>query len=135
MRFFIIAAILLVFPALEIWLLIDLAQKYGWLLLAYLLVVGVLGWQLIQEEKLAFTGRMMQTLTQGTSLPGAVFSSLKNLIAGVLLILPGVITDVLAVILLLIPSAKANKTASPFDQHYQAPANDDVIEGEYKRED
>jgi UPF0716 protein FxsA len=51
------------------------------------------------------------------------------------LILPGVITDVLAVILLLIPSAKPNKTASPFDQHYQAPANDDVIEGEYKRED
>jgi UPF0716 protein FxsA len=103
--------------------------------LVYLVVVGVLGWRLIQEEKLAFTGRMMQTLTQGTSLPGAVFSSLKNLIAGVLLMLPGVITDVLAVILLLIPSAKPNKTVSPFGQHYQAPANDDVIEGEYKRED
>ena len=36
MRFFIIAAILLAFPALEIWFLIDLAQKYGWLLLVYL---------------------------------------------------------------------------------------------------
>ncbi len=134
MRFLIIASILLAFPALEIWLLIDLAQQYGWWVLVYLVVVAVLGWKLIQEEKLAFSGRLVQTITQGSSLSGAVFSSIKNLIAGVLLILPGVITDCIAVILLLIPSAKQPEKSSPFKAH-QASANDDVIEGEFKREE
>lgn len=135
MRFLIIASILLAFPALEIWLLIDLAQQYGWWVLVYLIVVAVLGWKLIQEEKLAFAGRMMQTLTQGNTIGGAVFGSVKNLIAGVLLILPGVITDGIAVLLLLAPSNKKPQGASAFKRRHPPSANDDVIEGEFKRED
>lgn len=135
MRFLIIASILLAFPALEIWLLIDLAQQYGWWVLVYLMVVAVLGWKLIQEEKLAFAGRMMQTLTQGSTIGGAVFGSVKNLIAGVLLILPGVITDAIAILLLLTPSNKKTQGAPPFKNRHPDSANDDVIEGEFKRED
>lgn len=135
MRFLIIASILLAFPALEIWLLIDLAQQYGWWVLVYLMVVAVLGWKLIQEEKLAFAGRMMQTLTQGSTIGGAVFGSVKNLIAGVLLILPGVITDAIAILLLLTPSNKKTQGAPAFKNRHPHSANDDVIEGEFKRED
>lgn len=130
MRLFMLL-ILLAFPALEIWLLVDLGAKYGWWLVVYLVLVTILGWRLIQEEKQLFAGRMMQTLMQSTSPGSALFGSVKNLLAGILLVIPGVITDIIAVILLLIPSAPSPSKAA----FKQGAANDDVIEGEYTRED
>jgi UPF0716 protein FxsA len=123
--------ILLAFPVLEIWLIIDLTAQYGWWFIAYLVIVTFLGWRLIQEEKQLFAGRMMQTLAQSASPGSALFGSVKNLIAGILLLIPGLMTDGIAVILLLIPS-----TSSPSKAAFkQGAANDDVIEGEYTRED
>jgi UPF0716 protein FxsA len=119
MRFF-VALILLAFPIAEIWLLIELADQYGWLLLLYLVAIGWLGLRLIREEKALGTAR--------------------NIIAGVLLMLPGVITDIIAVTLLLIPIKNAQPLGEPPSNGssrtspYQA-ANDDVIEGEFRRED
>ena len=123
--------ILLAFPVLEIWLIIELTARYGWWFICYLGLVTFLGWRLIQEEKQMFAGRMMQTLAQSASLGSALFGSVKNLIAGILLVIPGVVTDLIAVILLLMPSAP-----SPSDAAFkQGAANDDIIEGEYTRED
>lgn len=145
MRFPLIGLLLLMFPILEIWSLIKLAALYGWWVLFYVVLMAMLGWRLIQDEKLLFAGRMMQNLTQDTSIGAALFGTAKNMFAGVLLIIPGVITDVLAVILLLIPSAGSGKasfgkntvdekTDAKFAQGNKA-ANDDVIEGEFRRED
>ena len=58
----------------------------------------------------------------------AMIGSARNLFAGILFIIPGVITDSLAVILLLIPI----KNNSSQNDH---PSEDDVIEGEYRRDD
>jgi UPF0716 protein FxsA len=142
MRFF-IGLILLAFPIAEILLLIELGQQYGWWLLLYLVGIGWLGLQLIRDEKLLFSGRMMQGMSLGGNPIKAMFGSARNIIAGVLLILPGVITDIIAVILLLIP-IKNNRplnNQSQYDQSQSSPyqtekaANDDVIEGEFRRED
>lgn len=129
----ILMLILLAFPIAEIWILVSLMQQYGWWVVLYLVVVAALGLQLIRDEKLLFSGRMMQSLTQGGNPMKAMFGSARNIFAGVLLIIPGVMTDVIAAVLLLIPiSNKAQKTPS-----YQSEkaANDDVIEGEFHRED
>lgn len=145
MRFPLIGLLLLLFPILEIWGLIELASRYGWWVLFYIVVMAMLGWRLIQDEKLLFAGRMMQNLTQGTSVGGALFGTAKNMVAGVLLIIPGIITDVTAVILLLLPSAgsakkpphrnpSSDKNATKH-KHTNKAANDDVIEGEFRRED
>lgn len=139
MRFF-AGLILLAFPIAEIWLLVELADSYGWLLLFYLIGIGWLGLRLVREEKASFSLRMMQDMAAGGSPAKAIFGSLRNIIAGVLLMLPGVMTDIIAVTLLLIPIRRPqlNGEASvnePFrSSPYQA-ANDDVIEGEFRRED
>jgi UPF0716 protein FxsA len=130
MRLFILL-ILLAFPILEIWLIIDLTAQYSWWFIAYLASVTFLGLRLIKQEKQLFAGRMMQTLAQSASPGSALFGSVKNLIAGILLVIPGVVTDGIAVILLLIPSATSASQAA----FKQGAANDDVIEGEYRRED
>lgn len=133
MRLLFLLVILLAFPVLEIWLLIELADRYGWKLLGYLVLMAFLGWRLIQDEKLLVFQRMVQTLGQGGTPAKALFGSAKNVLAGILLILPGVLTDVLAAILLLMPSAKPI-SADPQARSAKA-ANDDVIEGEFRRED
>lgn len=135
MRLLLLLVILLAFPVLEIWLLIELGNRYGWWLLAYLVIVAMLGWRLIQDEKLLMLGRMAQTLSQGGTPAKALFGSAKNLIAGILLILPGVLGDVLAVILLLLPSAKSQTSGPRAGSTKNKAANDDVIEGEFRRED
>ncbi len=143
---FLIGLILLAFPFAEIFLLVDLAHKYGWWLLLYLVVIGYLGLQLIRGEKLLMSVKMMQSLSAGGNPIKTMLGSARNMVAGVLLIIPGVISDIIAVILLLIPISKPS-LGSNFQNHatnnqYQdsykpntKAANDDVIEGEFTKID
>ena len=135
---FLIGLILLAFPFVEIFLLVNLAQKYGWWLLFYLVVIGFLGLQLIRGEKLLLSAKMMQSLSAGGNPIKTLLGSARNMVAGVLLMIPGVMTDIIAVILLLIPMSKptlagtTNRQQSSHQQaRYEKAANDDVIEGEY----
>lgn len=133
MRFIIILC-LLAFPIVEIALLIGLASEYGWKVLLYIIVVAILGLRLIRDEKQMLTGRVMQSLMGGAHPIKAIFGSARNIIAGILLVIPGVITDVIAVILLLMPVKHIPPSAST-GSHSKSAANDDVIEGEFRRED
>jgi UPF0716 protein FxsA len=132
MRFFIFA-ILLAFPFLEIAILIELSQRYGWWVLAYLLIIGYLGLKLIRSEKDLIAARMFQQMGAGGNPISAMFSTARNMFAGVLLLIPGVISDVIAVILLLIPSnaPTSGSASNQADFNYSGSANDEVIEGEY----
>lgn len=151
---FLIIIILLGFPLLELWLLIDLTFRYGWTFIGYLALVGFLGYRLLQDEKFSMMGRMAQSLRAGQSPVGLMFGMFKNTLAGVLLIIPGVLTDAIALVLLLWPSpaTPANDDLyqqSPFERdgdanrhpHSRAEpnstkaSNPDVIEGEYRREE
>ena len=142
---FLIGLILLAFPFAEIFLLVDLAHKYGWWLLFYLVVIGFLGLQLIKGEKLLLSAKMMQSLSVGDNPIKTMLGSARNMVAGVLLIIPGVISDIIAVILLLIPISKPSLSSAnnaQYQETYQPrgrpspkAANDDVIEGEYTKID
>lgn len=132
---FIIFAILLAFPFLEIAILIELSQRYGWWVLAYLLIIGFLGLQLIRAEKNLIAARMFQQLAGGGNPITAMFSTARNMFAGVLLLIPGVVSDLIAVVLLLMPAktptpgSASNKAKTGFN--YRPSANDEVIEGEF----
>lgn len=131
MPFLFIFAILLAFPFVELYVLIRLGGIYGWWLGFYLLMMAMGGWLLIQEEKLAVFARLFQVAQSGGHPARALFATARRLIAGVLLIFPGVISDAIAVLLLLIPTEAAMKV----NPQQPKAANDDVIEGEWRRED
>lgn len=122
----IIILLLLALPIAEIWILVNLAHLYGWWVLFYLVVIGWLGLQLIREEKLLFSGRMMHSMMQGGSPIKAMLGSARNMIAGVLLMIPGVITDLIAVGLLLIPLKQSKLARSANQETYQ----DEVFESQ-----
>jgi UPF0716 protein FxsA len=130
MQLLIVFFILLGFPALEIFVLFRLADSIGWWLLPWLVLSAVVGWKLIQEERLAMFGRLFSSLQSGQPLGFAMLDSLRTLFAGVLLMLPGVISDFLAVILLLLPRSKTASRPMPHDV-----GDDGVIEGEWQREE
>jgi len=129
--------ILLAFPIAEIWILVSLMHLYGWWVVLYLIAIAFLGLQLIRDEKILFSGRMMQSLMQGGNPMKAMFGSARNIFAGILLIIPGVMTDLIAAGLLLIPINNAEPKGSQNQPDYQSEkaANDDAIEGEFHRED
>ncbi|MDO9189100.1 MAG: FxsA family protein [Sulfurimicrobium sp.] len=122
--------ILLSFPALEIVVLFRLADAIGWWLLPWLILSAAAGWALIQEERLAMFGRLFSALQSGQPPGFAMLDSLRTLFAGVLLIFPGVISDGLAVILLLLPRSKV-----PPSPAREAGEGEVIIEGEWQREE
>ncbi len=132
MRFFAML-ILLAFPFAEIFLLVKLAHLYGWWLGLYLVLVSLLGLQLIKDERAMFSAKMMQSVSAGANPFSAMMGSARNMMAGVLLLIPGVITDAIAAILLLIPirQAKLGSGTSHSKTTYSSAANDDIIEGEF----
>jgi UPF0716 protein FxsA len=130
MQLLLVFFILLSFPALEIFVLFRVAEAIGWWLLPWLILSAAAGWTLIQEERLAMFGRLFSSLQSGQPLGYAMLDSLRTLFAGVLLIFPGVISDVLAVILLLLPRPKV-----PPPLARDAGAEEVIIEGEWQREE
>lgn len=126
MRLLLILAILLAFPVLELYVLIRLASVYGWWLALYLLFTTAAGLALIKEERLIVVGRLFNIVQHGHHPMLALLASARRVLAGILLIFPGVISDIIAVVLLLIPIPSGRR---------QPPANDDVIEGQWRRED
>lgn len=117
--------VVLGFPALEIYTMFRVADIIGWWLLAWFLFSALIGWALIREESLAVFGRLALAVQNGQSPLAAVWDSGRTMLAGLLLIIPGVLSDVLALILLLLPnkSGRINPRGSPYDG---------VIEGEVR---
>lgn len=117
------------FPALEIYTLFRLADVIGWWLLAWLVLSVLIGWILIKEESLAVFGRLAVAVQNGQSPFAALWDSGRTMLAGLLLIIPGVLSDVVALILLLLPNKsdriKARRAAND-------DINDDIIEGEVR---
>ena len=117
-------AILLGFPLIEFWVAVLVAQKIGWWLLIWLIGSVILGATLIREQQFALLGHVMRAAQQGGDPFQAIFASGRILLAGLLFIFPGVVSDGLALLLLIWPHPQLPPTPES-----------DVIEGEYRRED
>jgi UPF0716 protein FxsA len=120
---------ILAFPLAEALSIVWMAETVGWWTLAWLAAAFAGGLALIRFERLAFAPRMLFSLRRGESPFRALFSSTRLFIAGGLLMFPGLITDVMALVLLLFPGTWRR----PSLQRFEA-ANDEVIEGEFRRE-
>jgi UPF0716 protein FxsA len=92
---------ILLFPVLEIFLLVRLAQlTSGWEVLAYLLFAALVGGRLIARPG-ALAAISSRRYRFSTSSP--LSDRMLEIVAGLLLILPGLLSDVLAVTLLVPP--------------------------------
>jgi UPF0716 protein FxsA len=121
------------FPVMEALMLFWLADAIGGWLFLWLLLDVVAGLALIRFERLVWGLRAIDTLRRGGNPLGALFASGRVMLAGGLLIFPGVISDAIAVLLLLMPGTwrRPPPAARPAGA---PPAGPVTLEGEYQRE-
>lgn len=134
--------LLLVFPLLEIYLLVKVGGVIGFFPTVLLLVFSaVLGLQLMRSQGFSTMGRVREGLARG-EMPGLIIlEGVMVWLAGLLFFLPGVVSDGVAMFLLL-PALRRvmlrwfvrHPPVRPQGPGAQA-GEGRVIEGEYRRED
>ncbi len=160
-----ILALLLVVPFVELVLLLWLADRIGWLTTVGIIVgTALLGAFELRREGLRCWRRFEETVRRGELPTEPLFDGLLILIAGALLLTPGLITDAVGFALLFPPGrawiraylrrrlarhlhvsidGMSFSAADPFDPFHAGPsgpgtrsgAQDDVIDVEFKDKD
>ena len=100
---FLVFAILVAFPLLDLYASVYLARWSGVPLWAWLMASTLAGFSLLRAERSAFRARTVAVLRGDEPLFRGLLDSGRKVLAGLLLIMPGVISDALAVVLLLLP--------------------------------
>jgi UPF0716 protein FxsA len=105
---FVVGLLLILLPVLELALLIKVGQAIGvWATLA--LVIGSLfaGAAIISRQTTKVLHQTLEAMSEGRAPAAGVLDGLFLLVAGALLLMPGLISDVLAFMLLVPPVRRA----------------------------
>jgi UPF0716 protein FxsA len=150
MRFGFVGIIAVAFLALEIVGIALAAGEIGALrIFVWLLAAALAGGWLIRSAGAGFMPELAQATANGEDPFTVMWRAGRRFLAGMLLIFPGLITDVLALLMLLTaglprgngPIHTGGYGAGREDSLQQAPphrrsgTDNDVIEGEFRRED
>src|SRR5512141_1855516 len=98
--------ILLGFPLLEAVVLVRLSETLGWWVLAWVVLAACAGMALLKEARFALVARLAAGFAQGQFNIGALTDSARTVLAGLLLVFPGVVSDLIALTLLLLPGPR-----------------------------
>jgi UPF0716 protein FxsA len=146
----IVMLVFLGLPLLEIAVLIQVGQMIGfWPTLGLLVLSAALGMVVIRRQGLSMVGRMFDAMGQGRLAFASMVDSYAMIVAGCLLIVPGFISDVLGLALLVPPLRRLMlgvmlpgiSGQRPADERASSPGRPSepkrpiVIEGTYQRLD
>ena len=129
---FVLLAIVLVFPLFDLYVTTRFASWTGmplWIWLAAALVVGLL---LLRNERVAFRRHTVAALHGDQSLLRDLLDSGRKVLAGILFIMPGILSDVMALLLLLLPINHGRLRPQPAGAG-RGFHRGEAIEGEYRR--
>lgn len=107
-------------------------QSIGAWTLTWLALAALAGFALIAAERVAFLPRLAESMMTGTHPLELLLASGQRFLAGVLLILPGAMSDLIALVLLL---RAGLAPVAPKSRPQGAPRDADVIEGDFRRID
>ncbi len=124
----ILFAILLGFPLLEAVVLVRLSETLGWWILAWMVFAAVAGMALIKEARFALVARLATGFAHGRFSIAALTDSARTVVAGILLIFPGVVSDLIALTLLLLPGPRIVAESAA-----RRPRRGTFIEGDFRR--
>jgi len=125
--------IVLGFPLLDVYTTIRFARWTGvpvWMWLGLSMVAGFL---LLRNERLAFRARTIAIMHGEQSLLRGLVDSGRKVLAGLLLLLPGVVSDLLALVLLALPLNIGRGNQEPYLAAVARSSRRRAIEGEYRR--
>ncbi len=100
---FIVLSIVLAFPLLDLFVTVRFARWTGVPVWVWLGLSTVAGFLLLHNERLAFRTRTLATMHGEHSLLRGLLDSGRKVLAGLLFLLPGVVSDLFALVLLALP--------------------------------
>lgn len=127
---FIVLAIVLAFPVLDLVATVRFAQWTStpvWVWLALSVVSGI---YLLRNERLAFRARTVAALHGEEPLFRGLLDSGRKVLAGLLLLFPGIVSDLIAIALLMLPINVGRGYAT---QSAGGRTSRNAIDGEYRR--
>ncbi len=144
---FILLAFILI-PIIEIYILISVGAVIGTLNTVLLVVLtAIVGTILLRSQGLATINEIQRTLQSGGIPAVPIIGGAILLVGGALLLTPGIVTDLIG-LACLVPICRhylARQILKKMDlsvainqhhaSHHSNQANDNFIEGEYKKED
>lgn len=96
--------VLIAIPLFEIALLVQVGRSIGfWPTIGLILAAAIGGGALIRRQGLGTLQRMMEAASDGTLPVASLLDGMLLIVAGVLLVVPGLITDAFGLVLLLPP--------------------------------
>ena len=95
---------LLVCLAAEVVFLVMVTNALGWWTVALLIFSTLLGCWLLQREGRRTWGALLESLGRGSLPPGRTADAVLVMVGGLLLIMPGFISDIVGLLLLIPPS-------------------------------
>jgi UPF0716 protein FxsA len=126
-------ALFVLFPLLELWVFVEACGEIGFFTALLLLILaGVIGGGLVRYQGFQTVLAMHDALDRGRVPLNTLFDGFCVVTAGILLIFPGFLSDILA-ILLLMPRMRG--ILRGFVQKHPGwyTSDNGVIEGEYER--
>ena len=130
---FVVLAILLAFPVADLYVTSRIARWTGvplWIWLAGSFLLGLL---LLRNERIQFRARTVAALHGEQPILRGVLDSGRKVLAAFLLILPGIASDLMALVLLALPM-NVGRRFEPQPQ-YAGRVPRDAIDGDYRRVD
>jgi UPF0716 protein FxsA len=100
---FVLLAIVLAFPILDLLVTVRVARWSGIPVWGWLGMSVLAGFLLLRNERIAFRDNMVACMHGDQPLLRGLLDSGRKVLAGFLLLLPGVISDVFALLLLALP--------------------------------
>jgi len=104
----VVGLLFIVVPVLELALLIKTGQLIGvWATVALVVTTAVSGAIILSRQSFTLVGRTLEALSEGRAPVAPVLEGMFLMVAGALLLTPGLITDVAALLLLVPPIRRA----------------------------
>ena len=126
-------AIVLGFPLLDLYTTVRFARWTGVPVWAWLALSIVAGLYLLRAERTAFRAKTVAAMHGGQPLLRGLLDSGRRVLAGLLFLLPGVLSDLVALVLLALPINLGREFAPRTAAAGHFNRGDKTIDGEFRR--
>lgn len=132
---FVLLAIVLTFPLVDLYVTARIARWTGIPVWGWLVAGFVGGLWLLRNERLSFRANTLAALHGDQALLRGLVDSGRKVLAGMLFILPGVLSDVLGLLLLLLPiNQRGGFGPEPATAGRSRYRPSETLDGEWRRE-
>jgi UPF0716 protein FxsA len=100
---FVVLLIVLIFPVLDVLVTMRFARWTGIPTLIWLVASAIAGVVLLRKERMTFRAKTLAALRGDQPLQRGLLDSGRRVLAALLLISPGVVSDLIALLLLMLP--------------------------------